>query len=71
MYLTLCRNRVYLHLQVHNMEKIMTDYRDIAMKLVDDQVIDTKYLLVACLKYMSQDEVRDMLNLNVDSVVFE
>ena len=42
----------------------MTDFRDIAIELVDDLGYDARDMLIACLKYMSQDEVEDMLHCN-------
>lgn len=42
----------------------MTDYRDMALELVEDGMVDPNMMLLACLKYMSQDEVRDMLDVN-------
>ena len=50
----------------HKMKKgkNMTDFRDIAMDLVEDGNVEPHLMLIACLKYMSQDEVRDMLEIN-------
>ena len=42
----------------------MTDYRDIAIEMVEDGMIDPMMMLTACLKYMSMDEVKDMLDIN-------
>jgi len=42
----------------------MTDYRDFAIELVEDCGYDAKDMLIACLKYMSQDDVEDMLHIN-------
>jgi hypothetical protein len=42
----------------------MTDYRDFAIELVEDMGYDAKQMLIACLKYMSQEEVEDMLDIN-------
>ena len=44
--------------------KNMTDFRDMAMDLVEDGNVEPHLMLIACLKYMSQDEVRDMLEIN-------
>ena len=41
----------------------MIDYRDRAIELVEDG-FDAKQMLIACLKYMSQDDVEDMLHIN-------
>jgi hypothetical protein len=42
----------------------MTDYRDFAIELVEDMDYDPKQMLIACLKYMSNDDVEDMLWVN-------
>jgi hypothetical protein len=42
----------------------MIDYRDYAVELVEDNGFDAQQMLVAALKYMSQDEVKDMLETN-------
>ena len=42
----------------------MTDYRDLALELVEIGVVDAENLLTACLKYMSQADVEHMLDLN-------
>ena len=40
------------------------DYRDFAIELVEEMDYSAKDMLVACLKYMSQDDVEDMLRCN-------
>jgi len=40
------------------------DYRDFAIELTEDMGFSTEDMLVACLKYMSQDDVEDMLRCN-------
>jgi len=42
----------------------MTDFRDFAIELVEDMGYDPKQMLIACLKYMSMDDVEDMLCIN-------
>jgi hypothetical protein len=42
----------------------MDDYRDYAMTLVDDGAISERELLLACLKFMTQDEVCQVLEAN-------
>ena len=43
----------------------MIDYRDRAIELVQDDIIeDFETLAIMCLKYMSQDDVKDMLECN-------
>ena len=38
--------------------------RDEALDLVENGVVSAEYLLTACLKYMSTDDVADMLDCN-------
>lgn len=40
------------------------DPRAYAMRLVDEGLIDPQFLLECALKYMSHDDVRDMLDIN-------
>ena len=40
------------------------DYRDRAIELVDDGVVDPMMMLTAALKWMSNDEVGEMLDAN-------
>ena len=42
----------------------MTDYRDFAIELVEEMGVDPKDMLIAALKYMSMDDVQDMLWIN-------
>ena len=42
----------------------MTDYRDIALELVDNGLVSAEELLTMALKYMSNDDVEDMLDTN-------
>jgi len=39
-------------------------YRDYALEMVEEDRVSSDYLLMACLKYMSEDDVRDMLEAN-------
>ena len=41
-----------------------TDSRNTALELVDDGMVTAKEMLTMCLKYMSTDEVSDMLDTN-------
>jgi hypothetical protein len=41
-----------------------TDSRDKALELVEEGIVSAEYLLMACLKYMSTDDVEDMLDAN-------
>jgi len=42
----------------------MFNARDEALELVENGVVSAEYLLTACLKYMSTDDVADMLDAN-------
>jgi len=42
----------------------MKDYRDLAMEIVYSEGYPAEGMLVAALKYMSNDDVRDMLAAN-------
>ena len=43
---------------------VKMDARERALELVDVGLIDMKTMLIACLQYMSLDEVEDMLSAN-------
>jgi hypothetical protein len=40
------------------------DYRDYLIELVDDGILDAREALIMAAKWMSQDDVRDMLAAN-------
>jgi len=42
----------------------MQDYLDDAWFLVDDGYVSEREMLIACLKFMSDDDIRDMLEIN-------
>ena len=42
----------------------MTNYRDIALELVENGMVSAEDMLVMALKYMSNDDVEDMLDSN-------
>jgi len=42
----------------------MTNYRDIALELVENGMVSAEELLTMALKYMSNDDVEDMLDTN-------
>jgi len=42
----------------------MTDFRDVALELVDNGVVTAEAMLTMALKYMSMDDVEDMLDCN-------
>ena len=43
---------------------MQVNYRDYAIELVEDNGFDAEEMLVSCLKYMSNDDVKDMLYIN-------
>jgi len=42
----------------------MANYRDIALELVENGMVSAEELLTMALKYMSMDDVEDMLDTN-------
>ena len=42
----------------------MTNFRDVALELVDNGVVSAEQMLTMALKYMSNDDVEDMLDCN-------
>ena len=42
----------------------MTDFRDIAQELVENGIVSAEDMLTMALKYMSNDDVEDMLDTN-------
>ena len=42
----------------------MTNYRDIALELVENVLVSAESMLTMALKYMSNDDVEDMLDTN-------
>ena len=42
----------------------MTNFRDVALELVDNGMVSAEQMLTMALKYMSQDDVEDMLDCN-------
>ena len=42
----------------------MTDFRDVALELVDNGMVTAEQMLSMALKYMSNDDVEDMLDCN-------
>ena len=45
--------------------------RDLALSLVQDDVVTAGHLLLCCVKYMSHDDVRGMLDANELSPRFD
>lgn len=52
-------------------KQFQNDPRSYAMELVDNGLVDAESLLNACLKYMSHDDVRGMLDANELSPRFD
>ena len=48
-----------------------SDPRDFALELVENQLVSADHLLLCALKYMSSDDVRDMLDSNELSPRFD
>ncbi len=48
-----------------------TDSRNTALELVDNGMVSAEEMLTMCLKYMSTDEVSDMLDTNELSERFD
>ena len=49
----------------------MTDFRDAALELVENGTVSAEDMLTMALKYMSNDDVADMLDANELSERFE
>lgn len=49
----------------------MADQRDQLMELIDEKWLNTEEVIVACLKYMSLDEVQDMMEVNEYDALFK
>jgi len=49
----------------------MTNYRDIAIELVENGLVSAESMLTMALKYMSNDDVEDMLDCNELSERFQ
>ena len=40
------------------------EYTEQLLEMIDNEILDRDYVITACLKYMSEDEVRDMMEIN-------
>jgi hypothetical protein len=49
----------------------MTNFRDIALELVENGIVSAEEMLTMALKYMSNDDVEDMLDCNELSERFQ
>lgn len=52
-------------------EQFNTNPRALALDLVEADIQTAEYLLLCCLKYLSHDDVRDMLDTNELSPRFD
>lgn len=41
------------------------------LEMIEEGILDKDYVIMACLKYMSEDDVKDMAHANEISWVFE
>ena len=39
-------------------------YTNMLLEMVEDNVLDRDHVIMACLKYMSEDDVQDMMEAN-------
>jgi hypothetical protein len=39
-------------------------YTNMLLEMVEDSVLDRDHVIMACLKYMSEDDVQDMMEAN-------
>jgi len=53
-----------IHYTYSEVKERTMDYRDYTLELVDEGLVDARDLLVMAVKYMSQDDVRDMITVN-------
>lgn len=51
-------------MNVTSSELYDSDPRSYAVELIEDEGVDTKSLLISCLKFMSAQDVKDMLDDN-------
>jgi hypothetical protein len=54
-----------------NTELFKRDPRDFALEMVENGLVSADHLLLCALKYMSHDDVRDMLDCNELSPRFD
>ena len=40
------------------------EYTEQLLEMIDNEIIDRDYVIMACLKYMSEDDVREMMEIN-------
>jgi hypothetical protein len=52
-------------------DQFINNPRDYALEMVEGGIVSADHLLLCCLKYMSTDAVRDMLDANELSPRFE
>ena len=42
----------------------MRDYRELVLEAVDNEIVDSRDMILCLVKYMSQDDVKDCLTIN-------
>lgn len=42
----------------------MRQYTEQLLEMIEDGILDRDAVIMACVKYMSEDEVRDMMEIN-------
>lgn len=40
------------------------EYTELLLQMVDEGMLDPDTVIMACVKYMSEDDVRDMMEMN-------
>jgi len=40
------------------------EYTEQLLEMIDNEIIDRDYVIRACVKYMSEDDVREMMEIN-------
>ena len=40
------------------------EYTNQLLEMIDNEIIDRDYVIMACVKYMSEDDVREMMEIN-------
>ena len=53
-----------LYVQLNKREGVMGISRDKAIELVEEGIVDPIQMVIMCVKYMSEDDVEDMLDCN-------
>ena len=46
------------------MNNMTREYTNRLIDMIDDGLLSREYVIIACLKYMSEDDVKDMMIMN-------